>query len=104
MIEPNYISKEQFIQRLSKDYRSWIDIINSDLIDDHKSVKSSMVSSIGYSHEYGILNIHYHRGGNWLYFKVPLSIYEYLLGSESIGKSITASIKGVYEEYKFDNN
>ncbi len=57
-------------------------------------VNSSDLASVGY--EFGKLYIHFHSGGTYVYFDVPIFIYENLMGASSHGKYFHSHIKNAY--------
>ena len=55
-------------------------------------VTSSDIASVGY--EFGKLYIHFHSGGTYVYYDVPMYIYENLMNAASHGKYFHANING----------
>ncbi|MHC5855184.1 KTSC domain-containing protein, partial [Nostoc sp.] len=58
-------------------------------------VNSSDLQSVGYDATTCILEIKFHSGGIYQYFKVPESIYRGLMSASSHGKYFHAYIKDV---------
>lgn len=59
-------------------------------------VKSSNIRSISYNPETEVLVVEYLNGSMYEYLKVPSSIYEGLVESESKGSFMNRMIKGTY--------
>ena len=58
-----------------------------------QSVVSSEMSSVGYDHESGILEIEFKSGAVYQYFIVPKRIYDGLTDAESKGSFFAQNIK-----------
>lgn len=56
-------------------------------------VSSSDISSVGYEAEQRILEITFHKTGPYIYYAVPIEIYNGLLTAESKGKYFYRNIK-----------
>ncbi|MDZ8238462.1 MAG: KTSC domain-containing protein [Nostoc sp. ChiQUE01a] len=63
-------------------------------------VNSSDLQSVGYDATTCTLEIKFHSGGIYQYFKVPESIYRGLMSASSHGKYFHAYIKDVYHYQK----
>lgn len=63
-------------------------------------VKSSNIRSISYNPETEVLVVEYLNGSMYEYLKVPSSIYEGLVESESKGSFMNRMVKGTYEYVK----
>ena len=62
------------------------------------SVKSSQISSIGYSDEHKVLAIEFIRNDALYYYAdVEKEVFERMLEAESVGRFLGSEIKGKYE-------
>lgn len=59
-------------------------------------VRSSNVAEVGYEQESLILEVVFHDGSIYHYFDVPQTIFEQMIGSESVGRFLNEHIKGHY--------
>lgn len=59
-------------------------------------VSSSNIDYVGYDSSSRELYISFHHGGTYVYFGVPESVYNELMGAESHGKYHAANIKHSY--------
>lgn len=59
------------------------------------NVISSNIQSLGYS--LGALFVKFNNGSTYKYKGVPFSVYRELESAESVGKTLNAKVKGVYE-------
>lgn len=57
------------------------------------AVKSSDISSVGYDESKSELHIKYNTGQNYIYHKVPKSVYENLLQADSKGRFVNYQVK-----------
>ncbi len=62
-------------------------------------VRSSNIRSIGYDEITHTLEIEFHHGGIYQYYKVPKSVFEAFMATRSKGKFFFKNIK---EKYKWD--
>ena len=60
-------------------------------------VKSSNITGINYNEKSKTLTVVFKNGTKYFYFDVPWSIYEELMGADSIGKFFHSHIKGVFK-------
>ena len=63
---------------------------------DRVDVESKNVVSAGYDAENSILEIEYSDGGIYQYTNVPQTKYEELISTDSVGRFLIQSIKGVH--------
>jgi hypothetical protein len=64
---------------------------------DRTGVTSSMIESIGYEPETGIVEVEFKPNLQiWQYFDVPESVFLEVLNAPSIGKAFTSQIKKAY--------
>ena len=61
------------------------------------SVESEMLRLVGYNEELQILEVVFNTGDRYRYLDVPLSEYEALMNSESIGQYMHKHVIGHYE-------
>ncbi len=59
-------------------------------------VSSSNVANVGYDSQSLTLEVGFHFGGVYQYYRVPISEYRRLVGAASIGSYLHNHIKGVY--------
>jgi len=62
------------------------------------SVNSSNLASVGYDEASAILEIQFHSGGVYQYFRVPSSIHQGLMAASSHGKYFRRYILKQYSE------
>jgi hypothetical protein len=62
----------------------------------HIQVSSSNLKTVGYDSSSEILEIEFHSGGIYQYYKVPISIYNSLMKELSHGKFFHAYIKDFF--------
>lgn len=61
-------------------------------------VESSSIASVGYDVGRRLLEVEFKESGDvYQYLEVPSEVYEGLLASESRGRYLNTSIKGVFE-------
>lgn len=66
---------------------------------DRQYVDSSMIASVGYDFNSGILEIEFKNSETiWQYYDVQESIYFEFMSSGSLGKYFLTNIKGQYTE------
>lgn len=66
---------------------------------ERESVSSSMIASIGYDLDAGILEIEFSKSGQvWQYFDFPESTFYEFKAAGSIGKYFLANIKNHFRE------
>lgn len=63
-------------------------------------VQSSNVEAIGYDYGSNLLYIDFHNGGQYVYYDVPVFIYEELLSTPSVGSYLHVYIKNQYKYEK----
>ena len=63
-------------------------------------VNSSMIKSIGYEHQYLIMQVEFTNGTIFNYLGVSPSVFDELKYSDSIGKSFNSFIRGKYQAEK----
>jgi len=59
-------------------------------------VTSTNLSSVGYDHATGILEIAFHSGGLYQYAGVPANVYQSLMSASSHGQYFHRFIKDIY--------
>lgn len=59
-------------------------------------VTSSNVASIGYDSKTQTLEVEFKNGSIYQYFDIPQPVYEQFMSADSIGKYLSAHIKGSY--------
>lgn len=64
------------------------------------SVKSSNIASVGFDIQKKVLEVEFYSGGTYQYSNVPKEVYFRFIKSESLGKFLHTSIKGVYSYKK----
>ena len=62
-----------------------------------KPVDSEMLEYVGYDGKQKILEVVFNSGERYQYFDVPASVYDELMGAESIGQYMHRHIIGHYE-------
>lgn len=60
------------------------------------SVDSSNVESVGYDEDSSTLQIEFKNGSTYQYFDVPEDVFIGLRDADSVGRYLTAMIKGTY--------
>lgn len=65
-----------------------------------QSVSSSNIESIGYDEATSVLEIEFHNGSIYQYFKVPRDIYDELMSANSHGKFFFENIKNSFSFQK----
>lgn len=60
----------------------------------HSAVESSNIREIGWENE--TLYVTFHKSGTYSYHKVPVSVYEQMLQSNSVGSFLHKEVKGRY--------
>ncbi len=64
---------------------------------ERQPVTSSQIASVGYDARREELEIEFHSGGIYRYYRVPEKVYNDLMQAESKGKFFNSQIKGSYE-------
>ena len=59
-------------------------------------VQSSNIHSVGYDASDQLLEIEFHSGGIFEYYRVPSKAYQSLVGADSKGKYFHRNIKDIY--------
>jgi hypothetical protein len=62
---------------------------------NRRPVTSSNVASMGWDED-GSMEVEYRSGHIYVYYEVPESVYQSLLGAESIGRELN-TVKGRYQ-------
>lgn len=60
------------------------------------SVRSSIVESVGYDADDGILEVEFTEGALYEYYRVPQAVFDGLLSSSSPGHFLATQVKDVY--------
>lgn len=63
---------------------------------DRTPVTSSSLATVGYDDATQTLEVEFTNGHVYQYFDVPQSVFDSLLGSESLGAFFNAEIRGSY--------
>lgn len=61
------------------------------------TVSSSQISEIGYDETNEDLYVTFKSGVTYKYFNVPFGVYQLLLNTTSIGKTLNEVVKGKYD-------
>ncbi len=61
-----------------------------------EAVSSSNIRSIGYDAQAMILEVEFHDGSVYQYYRVPQSVYKGLMSAESKGSYLHAHVKSYY--------
>ena len=71
-----------------------------------KSVSSSMIAAVGYDAGAQVMDVQFNSksapGPTWRYSQVTPAEYESVVGSPSIGKAFTSTIKGSHPANRID--
>ena len=67
---------------------------------DREPVRSSNLKSVGYDPSNSILEVEFHGGRIYNYFKVPLKIYDELMKASSKGTFLDKNVKKRGFDYK----
>jgi len=67
---------------------------------ERQVVESSNLASMGYDADEQMLEIEFKKGAIYRYYEVPLSVYEEVLESESVGKAFVNLVRGGGFTYK----
>jgi len=60
-------------------------------------VRSSSVAEVGYDPKTKILEIVFREGDVYLYFDVPINVYQDLIRADSVGKFFNLQVKSNYQ-------
>lgn len=63
-------------------------------------VVSSNVASVGYDEDSSTLEVEFNNGAVYQYFDVSKSVYEGLIGADSVGSYLASHVKGNYRYSK----
>ena len=63
-------------------------------------VQSSSLASVGYNHDFQMLEIEFVHGGIYRYYKVPVSVYEALMNAPSKGSYYHDHVRDAGYDYE----